>query len=106
MKTEALLTLLEETAERLSIKLDYDHIRKGVVTSPGGSYRLNGKDCILIEKSLTAKERAELLTSLLSKYETDDIFLPPEIRDRFEKVRAEGMDLIPESDEVEIPDED
>ena len=47
MKADELLNLLEETAERLSVKLDYDDVRKGVITSYGDAYVLRGERRIL-----------------------------------------------------------
>ena len=87
MKNDALLTLLEETAEKLSINLDYDDVRKGVVTSYGDSFKLRGTQHILIDKTLTTDERADLLIDILSKFDTEDIHLPPELRERFEQAR-------------------
>ena len=80
MKDDALLTILEQTAEKLSIKLDYDDIRKGDVVSYGDSFLLRGERHILIDKKLNDKEKGELLVEILAKFDIEDIHLPPEIR--------------------------
>ncbi len=87
MKDEALLTILEETAERLSVKITYDDLRKGVVNTPGGSYILKGEKNILIHKGLETSEKVDLLFSLLSSYDTEALHLPPEVRTRLESAQ-------------------
>ena len=57
MKDDALLAILEQTAEKLSIKLDYDDIRKGDVVSYGDSFILRGERHILIDKKLNDREK-------------------------------------------------
>ncbi len=80
MKDDALLAILEQTAEKLSIKLDYDDIRKGDVVSYGDTFILRGERHILIDKKLNDREKGELLIEILAKFDTEDIHLPPEIR--------------------------
>lgn len=85
MKDDALLTILEQTAEKLSIKLDYDDIRKGNVVSYGDSFILRGERHILIDKKLNNREKCELLVEILAKFDTEDIHLAPEIRAKIDK---------------------
>ncbi len=101
MKAEELLNLLEETAERLTVKLDYDDVRKGVVTSYGDSYILRGERRILIDKSLDTGERADLLIKILAKFDTEGVFLAPEVRTRIDEARAdEERRNVREADEL------
>jgi hypothetical protein len=106
MKNDALLTILEQTAEKLSIKLDYDDIRKGDVVSYGDSFILRGERHILIDKKLNDKEKGDLLVEILSKFDTEDIHLPPEVRKLIDlereeqKARAEKRKDIIDTDEV------
>ena len=88
MKDESILSLLEETAERLSIKLTYDDLRKGEVNTHGGAYLLRGEKHFLIHKNLDVKEKVEILTDLLAHAETEDTHLAPELRERFERARS------------------
>ncbi len=81
MKDDALLEVLEQTAEKLSIKLDYDDIRKGDVVSYGDSFTLRGENHILIDKKLNTQEKADLLVEILAMFDTEDIHLPPDVRD-------------------------
>jgi hypothetical protein len=75
---------MEEVAERLSVKLEYDDLRKGEINTPGGAFVLRGERHILVHKHLTAEEKVDLLVMLLSKMDTMDIHLPPEVRERFD----------------------
>lgn len=85
MKDESVLTLLEETAERLSIKLGYEDLRKGEVATPGGLFTLRGERRILIHKGLTLREKIEVLTDILSGVDTESVHLPPDVRERLSK---------------------
>ncbi|GMR05382.1 MAG: hypothetical protein BMS9Abin24_195 [Thermodesulfobacteriota bacterium] len=82
MKDESVLTLLEETAGKLSIKLGYEDLRKGVVATPGGIFVLHGEKRILIHKGLSLKEKIDVLTDILSGVETEEVHLPPDVRER------------------------
>ena len=86
MKDESVLTLLEETAEKLSIKLGYEDLRKGVVATPGGIFVLRGEQRILIHKGLSLKEKIDVLTDILSGVDTEQIHLPPDVRKRLDRV--------------------
>jgi len=85
MKDESILNLLEETAEKLSIKLGYDDLRKGVVATPGGIFVLRGEKRILIHKGLTVKEKIDVLTDILSDVDTEAVHLPPDVRERLDR---------------------
>ena len=91
MKDDALLAILEQTAEKLSIKLDYDDIRKGNVVSYGDSFILRGERHILIDKKLSDMEKNCLLVEILARFDTEEVHLPPEVRVKLdsEKERIE-----------------
>ncbi|MEE8575154.1 MAG: hypothetical protein V3T30_07055 [Thermodesulfobacteriota bacterium] len=90
MKDDALLEALEETAEKLAITLDYDDVRKGVITSYGGAYTLRGQKHVVIHKKQTTREKIELLSEILSRFDTEEVHLAPEIRDRLARAREEA----------------
>jgi len=89
MKDEAILHALEETAEKLSVKLSYEDLRRGAVNTPGGAFRLKGERRILIHRGLTTREKIDLLARLLSGMDIESVHLPPEVRSRLE---AAGKD--------------
>jgi hypothetical protein len=88
MKDDALLAILEQTAEKLSIKLDYDDIRKGDVVSYGDTFILRGERHILIDKKLNDREKCDLLVEIMAKFDTEEIHLPPEVRAKVDEQRA------------------
>ena len=92
MKDDALLAILEQTAEKLSIKLDYDDIRKGAVVSYGDSFILRGERHILIDKKLNDREKCDLLVEILAKFDTEDIHLAPEIRTKIDKEKERELE--------------
>jgi hypothetical protein len=87
VKDEALLTILEQTVARLSIKLDYDDLRKGEVNTPGGAFVLRGKRHIIIHKNLSVKEKVEVLIEILAGLDTEGVHIPPEVRERIDQAR-------------------
>ncbi len=90
MQYERLLSLLEQTAEKLSIRIDYDDLQKGEVSTPGGFFKLRGEKYILIHRDLSVKEKVDLLCRILAEMDTENTHLPPEIRERIERVRHRG----------------
>jgi len=90
MKDETILPLLEEAAEKLTIKVSYDDLRKGEVNTHGGSCVLKGERRIIIHKKLYASEKVDILMELLSEMDFEGIHLPMEIRERLEKIKAKN----------------
>ncbi|MBI5587472.1 MAG: hypothetical protein HY889_03790 [Deltaproteobacteria bacterium] len=85
MKDEALLNILEETAEKLSIKLSYEDLRKGEVATHGGIFILRGEKRIIIHKALTTGDKVDVLIDILSEVDTEGVHLPPEVREKIAK---------------------
>ncbi|MBI5875489.1 MAG: hypothetical protein HZB81_06570, partial [Deltaproteobacteria bacterium] len=81
MKDEMMLPLLEEAAEKLSIKVSYDDLRKGEVNTSGGSCVLKGEKRIIIHKKLHTREKVDILMELLAEMDFEGIHLPVEIRE-------------------------
>lgn len=82
MKDNELLELLEETAEKLSVRLEYDDLKKGEIDTHGGTFLLRGARHILIHKHLTTAEKVDILAEILSQMDTEAIQLAPELRRR------------------------
>lgn len=87
MKDDLLLEKLEETAGRLSIKVDYDDLHKGEVRTNGGLFTLKGEERILIHKKLSTKDRVGVLLRLLADLDTEGLHLPDTVRKRIEGSR-------------------
>lgn len=87
MKDEMILPLLEEAAEKLSIKIHYDDLRKGEINTPGGACVLKGEKRIIIHKKLHTREKVDVLMELLSEMDFESIHLPTEIREKLDKIK-------------------
>ncbi len=87
MKDETRLEILEDTARKLSIKLSYEDLRKGVVDTQGGIFRLRDERRIIIHKNLSIAEKIDVLLDILSGLDTEGIHLPPDVRESIEGVR-------------------
>lgn len=87
MKEHELLELLERSIEKLSIKLNYDDLKKGEINTHGGAYVLRGERFITVHKHLSPSEKIDILFEVLSEVETEEVHLPPEVRRRLEEVK-------------------
>ena len=87
MKDNELLELLEQAATKLSITLEYDNLRKGAVNTTGGAFVLRGERHILLHKDLSTEEKIELLSDILSTFDTEALHLAPVLRQRIEASR-------------------
>src|SRR3972149_8976343 len=85
MKDDALLEILEQAVEMLTIKLGYEDLRKGEVNTDGGLFLLRGEKRILVHKGLKVRERVDVLTRILASLDTEGVHLPPAARKRIEE---------------------
>ncbi len=86
-KDEELLSILEETAERLSIRLTYENLHRGEVNTTGGICELRGERRIIVHKGLTVSEKVDVLTDILGGVDTEGVHLAPLVRERLEAAR-------------------
>lgn len=93
MKYEAILTTLEEAAERLGLKLTYEDLHKGEVNTTGGICLVRGERRIIVHKSLGVREKVEILTDLLANIDTEGVHLPPGVRERLDAARKPESEL-------------
>jgi hypothetical protein len=82
MNDEDILHNLESLAGRLSVEVKYMNLDDEDVKIQSGTCNLKGKEVIIIDRRLSAKEKGSILSLHLRKYNTDDIFIPPFIRER------------------------
>lgn len=79
---------MEEVAAKLGIKLSYEELHKGEVSTHGALFKLRGAKRIIIHKGLACGERADLLAEILAGEDLDSMHLAPEVRSRLEKALA------------------
>jgi len=76
MTDEAILAELEAVAYKLRIEVIYESLE-----TRGGLCKVKGKKLILINKNLLTEEKVRLLSSELSKFDTEHLFMLPKIRE-------------------------
>jgi hypothetical protein len=87
MKPEQITETLEQAAAQLGIRVRYETMT-GDTAGGGGLCKVKGAWCVLVDRKTPAAERAALLIEALAGFDTDGVFLPPQIRDAIAAKRA------------------
>ncbi len=93
MDARELLTALEGLAELLQIPVTYATLATEELTGRGGLCVVHGERRIIIERTLTAREKARLLATGLAQFDLEDVFLLPAVRQAIEETRVGRMGL-------------
>ena len=88
MQNEGLLTALEGLAEHLQVPVTYTALATEDLPGRGGMCVIYGERRIIIERSLAAREKAQLLAAGLAQFDLEGIFLLPAVRDAIERARS------------------
>ena len=88
MKPEHITETLEAAAEHLGIRVRHDTMT-GETAGGGGLCKLRGQWCVIMDRKTPPAERAALLVEALAGFDTDGVFLPPEVRDALQAKRAQ-----------------
>jgi len=78
------LSLLEELADKLSIPIRYETI-KDELTGLGGLCRVDGEFILIIDSTAIAKEKIEIMTEALRRFDLGDIYVRPALRELLEE---------------------
>ncbi|MEC8839026.1 MAG: hypothetical protein VYA09_02620 [Candidatus Neomarinimicrobiota bacterium] len=84
-KSEKLISLFEDLAEKLSIKLLQD---KGDFT--GGSCLVKDENFIVVNKRKPVEQRLKILAQEFSKKDLSDIYIIPALREFIEKSQSKS----------------
>src|SRR5215831_14406467 len=87
MKPEQITETLEQAAAHLGIRVRYETMT-GDTAGGGGLCKVKGQWCVIIDRKTPAAERAALLVDALAEFDTETIYLPPEVRDALAVRRA------------------
>ncbi|HPQ44327.1 MAG TPA: hypothetical protein PKZ42_08865 [Syntrophales bacterium] len=79
------LSLLEELADRLDVPIRYEAL-DDELTSPGGLCRVQGNFVLIINSKATADEKIRIMIEALRKFDLDDIYIRPALRELLEKL--------------------
>jgi len=90
-----LLPLLERAADLLGIPVRYAELATEELAGRGGLCVVHGERRLIIERSLSDREKAHLLARGLARLDVDAIYLPPAVRDAIEQAQSEPRGAIP-----------
>jgi hypothetical protein len=77
----ALLQHLETLAAQLEIEVRYENLADDEVTIHSGGCKLQDRNLILIDLQQPLMERARLLARELSRYDLENFYILPRVRD-------------------------
>ena len=90
MQDQGLLTALESLAEQLKIPVTYATLATEELPGRGGLCVLHGERRVIIERTLSIREKAHLLAAGLAQFHFEDVFLLPAVREAIELARSSG----------------
>jgi hypothetical protein len=94
MKPEQITEALEQAAAHLGVRVRYETMT-GDTAGGGGLCKLKGQWCVIIDRKTPASDRAAVLVDALAGFNTDDVYLPPQIRDALAAKRATATAELP-----------
>src|SRR5262245_66467299 len=88
MKPEQMTETLEQAAAQLGVQVRYDTMT-GDAAGGGGLCKVKGVWCVIMDRKMPPAERAAMLIDALAGFDTDAVFLPPQLRDAIAAKRNE-----------------
>jgi hypothetical protein len=88
MKPEQITETLEQAAGQLGIRVRYETMT-GDTAGGGGLCKLKGQWCVIIDRKTPPAERVAMLIEALTGFDTDGVFLPPQLREAIATRRAQ-----------------
>lgn len=80
---QKLLKQLEELAEKLDLRLRYEHIKKESRFYPGGLCRVKDEDIIIINSKAPLEDKINTFVEALGNFDLSNVFMHPALRDLF-----------------------
>ena len=75
---------LKSVAEKLAIEIEIVNLNNQEFQMQSGYCKMNGKDLILLDKNISLQEQSEILLQTLKKFDLEDIYVAPWIREFIE----------------------
>jgi len=94
MKPEQMTETLEQAAAQLGVQVR-DDTMTGDAAGGGGLCKVKGTWCVIIDRKTPPAERAAMLIEALAGFDTDAMFLPPQVRDALAAKRTERPEPTP-----------
>jgi hypothetical protein len=95
MKPEQMTETLEQAATQLGVQVRYDTMT-GDAAGGGGLCKVKGTWVVIIDRKTPPAERAAMLIEALVGFDTDSVFLPPQLREAIAAKRNEHQTRDPE----------
>ena len=83
MDPSVLTARLASVAEQLGIDVRFERMEEG----RGGLFTLRGERRIVVNDLLPEEEKAEVLAEVLARFDLENVFLLPQVRDAIERYR-------------------
>ena len=90
MKPEQTVEALEQAASQLGVQVRYETMT-GDAAGGGGLCKIRGNWCVIMDRKTPPAERAAMLIDALVGFDTDAVFLPPQVRDAIAAKRTERV---------------
>ncbi len=81
MDEEVLLTLLEDLASGLGIKVRYESMDSEAAFSSGGLCRIRGKPVIIVNRKAALPEKIQILARALNRMDLGPVYMKPALRE-------------------------
>ena len=85
MIREELLIQLEELAGRLNIQVQYESVKSEDPSTFGSYCRINDQHMIILHSKASIGRKIEIITDALNRFDIDDVFLLPALREHLKK---------------------
>ena len=95
-RDEQIMKALEEVAERLSVQVHYEEMKAFEFRVEDGSCTVKGEPSIFIDRKRPIKEKISILARELKKFDLEDIYVPPLLREKVLLADAGQTDSGPE----------
>jgi hypothetical protein len=89
MKPEQITEALEQAAAHLGIRVRYETMT-GDTAGSGGLCKVKGTWCVIIDRKTPPADRVALLIEALASFDTDGVFLPPQLREAIAAKREQS----------------
>lgn len=96
MKPEQITEALEQAAAQVGVKVRYESMT-GESAGAGGLCKIRGEWTVIIDRKSAPSDRAAMLVEALAGFDTDAVFLPPQIREALAHRRAAAQGTSPAS---------
>ena len=93
MKPEQIAEALEQAAPQLGVRVRYEAMT-GESAGAGGLCKIRGEWTIIIDRKATPSDRAGMLIEALTGFDTDTVYLTPEVREALVLARARARSAI------------